>query len=610
MTDTTTTAAASMPKRADAPREQTWAIETVFATPAEWDAAYTTLNGQLGDLGEFRGELGSSARTLLDALRRREEVELQAWRLHLYASMRAATDATDPEALALLGRAGGIAAQASAALAYFEPELLQIEPATLERFMTELPDLTVQRHYFDRLQRRRAHVRSSEVEELLAQVSEPLDSFYTIHTALADADLSLGQITDAQGQTVQLGQANHGEYLHSADRSVRQAAWEAMMDAYLSMKNTFAANYAGSVKRDVFLMRARNYPSSLEASLAPEAIPQEVFYNLLDTVWKNLPIWQRYFKVRAKLLGIEQAHGWDISEAPLPRPNAKPVPITFDEGVELIAASLAPLGDEYVGIVRKGIQDRWVDYANNAGKVGGAFSTGMPGEHPFILMSWQDELGAVSTLAHELGHSLHSYYANAAQPLVYADYSMFVAEVASNMNQALMGAHLLETVDDPNFLITIIEERMGNNLRYLFTMPILAKFELDCHERVERGEALTAEGMIDALADLYAQGYGDAVALDHDRMGINWARFTHLFANFYVFQYATGISAAAQLAQQVRAGGPEAAQRYIDFLKTGGSEYPVEALKKAGIDMSKPEPVQAAFDILASYVDKLEQLIG
>jgi oligoendopeptidase F len=187
---------------------------------------------------------------------------------------------------------------------------------------------------------------------------------------------------------------------------------------------------------------------------------------------------------------------------------------------------------------------------------------------------------------------------------------MFVAEVASNMNQALLGAHLLETVDDPNFLITIIEERMGNNLRYLFTMPILAKFELDCHERVERGEALTAEGMIDTLADLYAQGYGDAVALDHDRMGINWARFTHLFANFYVFQYATGISAAAQLAQQVRADGPEAAQRYIDFLKTGGSEYPVAALKKAGIDMSKPEPVQAAFDILASYVDKLEQLIG
>ena len=611
MTDAnTSTATATLPKRADAPREQTWAIETVFASPADWDAAYAKLSGELDDMAEFRGELGTAARTLLDGLRRREDLLRQAWRLNLYASMRAATDATDTEALTLMGRAGGIAAQAAAVTAYVEPELLQIEPATLERFMAELPELAEQRHYFDTLQRRRAHVRSSEVEELLAQVSEPLDSFNGIHSALADADLSLGEITDPRGQSVQLGQANHGEYLHSEDRGVRQAAWEAMLDAYLSMKNTFAANYAGSVKRDVFFMRSRGYSSSLAAALSPEAIPQEVFYNLLDTVWKNLPIWQRYFTVRAKLLGVDKAHGWDISESPLPRPNAKPVPITFDEGVELIAASLAPLGEEYVSIVRQGIKDRWVDYANNAGKVGGAFSTGMPGEFPFILMSWQDELGAVSTLAHELGHSLHSYYSGIAQPIVYADYSMFVAEVASNMNQALLGAHLLETVDDPNFLITIIEERMGNNLRYLFTMPILAKFELDCHERVERGEALTAEGMLETLADLYAQGYGDAVVLDHDRMGINWARFPHLFANFYVFQYATGISAAAQLAQQVRAGGPEAAQRYIDFLKTGGSEYPVEALKKAGIDMSKPEPIQAAFDILASYVDRLEQLVG
>ena len=608
-TDANQPSMATLPRRADVTREQTWAIETVYATPTDWEAAYNAVADRLGELAAFRGELGAAARTLLDGLRRREEIARAVWRLGLYASMRVAEDATDSDALALMGRASGLGAQANAAAAFFDPELLGIEPATLESFMREQPELAVYRHAFDKLRRRRAHVRAAEVEELLAQVGEPLDEFAAVHTALADADLSLGRIADERGSTVELGQGNLGQYLHSGDRRVRQAAWEASADAYRALKNTFGATYAGAVKRDVFYARARNYASSLEAALAPEAIPLEVFHNLLDTVWKNFPIWQRYFRARAKLLGVEQAHGWDISESPLPRPNAKPVPITFDEGVEIVAASLAPLGDEYVGIVRQGIQDRWVDYAPNAGKAGGAFSTGMPGHHPFILMSWHDELGAVSTLIHELGHSLHSYYAWQTQPFVYADYSMFVAEVASNMNQALMGAHLLETVDDPNVLITVIEERMGNNLRYLFTMPILAKFELDCHERVERGEALTAQGMTDMMAGLYAQGYGDAVALDRERMGITWARFPHLFANFYVFQYATGISAAAQLARQVRADGPEATTRYLDFLKTGGAAYPVEALKRAGIDMSQPEPIQAAFDMLAGYVERLEGLI-
>ena len=230
--------------------------------------------------------------------------------------------------------------------------------------------------------------------------------------------------------------------------------------------------------------------------------------------------------------------------------------------------------------------------------------------HRGIIDAAADESQLAGVLAHELGHSLHSCYSWQTQPWIYSDYSMFVAEVASNMNQALMGAHLLETVDDPDFLITIIEERMGNNLRYLFTMPMLARFELDCHEKVERGEALTAEGMIETMANLYAEGFGDAVDLDRERQGITWARFPHLFANFYVFQYATGISAAAQLAAQVRSEGPEAAKRYFDFLKTGGSVYPVEALKRAGIDMSRPEPIQAAFDMLAGYVDRLEELVS
>lgn len=607
MTEGTTT----LPKRAQVAHEDTWDVESVFATTEDWEAGFAAASGRLAELEQYNGKLGESGASLLAGLKLRDEILLTVYRVGVYAGLKVAEDATNAASLAMNDRASGLFAGAMAAASFYEPEILALEPETLARLQADETGLAEYAHYLDSLERRRAHVRSAEVEQVLAMASDPTSQFETIHTALVDADLKLGTINDEDGNAVELGQGNYDRYLHSADRSVRQAAWETSSDAYLSLKNTFAANYAGAVKRDVLYAGVHNYGSTLEAALSPNAMPLEVFHNLIDTVHKNFPTWQRYFKARAKLLGIEKAHGWDITEGPLQAAGRPPQrKITFDEGVELIAASLAPLGNEYVSGVQQGIEQRWVDRMPNAGKVGGAFSSGVPGTHPFILMSWQDDLNSVSTLTHELGHSLHSFYTWQTQPTIYSDYSMFVAEVASNMNQALMGAHLLETETDPNFLITVIEERMGNNLRYLFTMPTLARFELDCHEKVERGEALTADGMIETMADLYAEAYGDAVEIDRERMGITWARFPHLFANYYVFQYATGISAAAQLAQQVRAGGPEAASRYIDFLKTGSAEYPVDALRKAGIDMRTPEPIQAAFDILASYVDRLEQIIG
>lgn len=606
MTKGTTT----LPKRSELAHEDTWDVESVFATTGDWEAAFNAANGRLAELEQYRGKLGESGAALLAGLKLRDEILLEVYRIGMFAGLRVAEDATNAASLAMSDRASGLVASAFAAASFYEPEILDLEPETLARLQAAEAGLAEYAHYLDTLEQRRAHVRSAEVEELLAMASDPTNQFESIQTALADADLKLGTIHDEDGNEVELGQGNYDRYLHSADRGVRQAAWETSSDAYLSLKNTFAANYAGAVKRDVLYARAHRYGSTLEAALAPNAIPLEVFHNLIETVHKNFPTWQRYFKARARLLGIEKAHGWDITEGPLQAAGRPPQRvISFDEGVELIAASLAPLGDEYVGFVQQGIEQRWVDRMPNAGKVGGAFSSGVPGTHPFILMSWQDDLNSVSTLTHELGHSLHSFYTWRTQPTIYAEYSMFVAEVASNLNQALMGAHLLETETDPDFLITVIEERMGNNLRYLFTMPTLARFELDCHERVERGEALTADSMIEAMAGLYSEAYGDAVEIDRERMGIIWARFPHLFANYYVFQYATGISAAAQLAQQIREQGPEAAARYIDFLKTGSAEYPVDALRKAGIDMRTPEPIQAAFDILASYVERLEQLV-
>lgn len=598
------TATHSLPRRAKLTPEERWDIESVFPDDAAWEAAYAEAGARIAELAEYREGLGESAGALLAALRLRDEIAARVGRVGVYTSLRFAEDATNPTYGGLAERGRGLRARFMAAAAFIEPAILALAPATLERFMAEDADLARYRHYFDRVGLGRGHVRSAEVEEVLAEAANLGDTPRATRAALENADLALGTIRDEAGAEVRLGQGNLQRFGRSADRAVRRAAWEQSADAYLGMRHTFAATLAGVVKRDVFFARMRRYDSSLEAALAPNKIPVAVFHNLLDTVWRNLPIWHRYFAARRRLLGLDALHGWDLT-APLEREHR---PIPFDAGVALIAAGLAPLGEDYLAIMRRGIAARWADPWPNIGKGGGAFSSGVQGTHPFISMSYGNDLGGVSTLAHELGHSMHSYYSWQAQPWVYSSYSLFVAEAASNMHQALLGAHLLETTDDPHLLLAVIEERMGNHLRYLFTMPILARFELDCHERVERGEALSAEGMTAALADLYRQGYGGEVVLDEARMGITWARFPHLFANFYVFQYATGIAAAAALARQVRTEGAPAAARYIDFLKAGGSVYPLDALLAAGVDLRDPAPVQAAFDILDGYVKRLEAM--
>lgn len=604
MTETSGSSATTLPRRSDLKPEQTWNLESIFATRADWDMAYRQLDDRVPGIEAYRGRATESASTLLAVLQLRDDLRKQTDMINVYAYLRRAEDATNAEAAELADRAGNLDARLAAAASFVEPEILALDPATIQQYLDAEPELATFGHYLDRLGRMRDHIRSSEVEALLAQADNVMYGFAGVRGALENADLNLGTITDAEGNEVQLGQGNYHHYIRDADRDVRERTWKTAADAYLGMKNTFAGTLAGGIKRDVFHMRARNFSSSLEASLYPNAIPTEVFHNLVDTVWQNLPTWHRYFEIRKRILGLDVHHEWDIA-APLTGDGPE---ISFDAGMEMILESLAPLGEEYVGIVRQGVADRWVDAWANVGKGGGAFSAGSNGTLPFISMSYQNDLGSVSTLTHELGHSMHSYYTWQNQPVIYSHYSMFVAEAASNMHQALLGAHLFGQERDRDFQIAMIEERMSNHLRYFFTMPILAKFELDCHERVERGEALTAESMTSTLAGIYNEAYGGRVEVEHDRMGITWARFPHLFANFYVFQYATGISAAAAMAQQVLDEGEPARQRYLEFLKAGDSKYPIDALRDAGIDMRDPAPVQAAFDILAGYVDRLDEL--
>ena len=597
-----------IPSRAEIPVEYTWDTTSLFATPDAWAVAFDQVLAQLPGIKPFQGHLGESPEQLADCLALHETIAQAAQRIGMYAFLGYSVDTNDQAAVARHSRASTLSSQVQAAMAFIEPELMAVGFATLFHWVETAPCLAIYRHYFEYLQHTQAHVRSAEVEELLGQVNDAFQTASTVHGVLANADLQIEGATTTNGALVEVIHGNMSALLSDADRTVRRTAWEHYADAHLAYKNTMAACLSTGVKQNVFKARARGYASSLAASLYPNDIPLEVFHNLITTYRQHLPTWHRYWRVRRQALGLDKLHEYDI-KAPL---TAVKTPVTYPQAVDWIAAGMQPLGDEYVNILRRGaLEQRWVDIYPNKGKRAGAYSYGGPGTHPFIFMSYNDDLFSLSTLAHELGHSLHSYYSWQTQPPIYARYTLFAAEVASNFNQALVRAHLLTTQMDRDFQIGVIEEAMSNFHRYFFIMPTLARFELEIHERVERGQALNAESLIQLMADLFAEGYGGEVELDVQRIGITWAEFsTHLYSNFYVFQYATGIAGAHALAEKILANEPGAVDRYLTFLKAGGSAYPLDALKQAGVDLTTPEPVEQTFAVLAGLVDRLAQLVN
>jgi oligoendopeptidase F len=462
-------------------------------------------------------------------------------------------------------------------------------------------------HFIDKLEQDSVHVRSGEVEEVLALTSDPFSGPYAVYSALNNNDLSFRPAVDSNGRQLEIGQSSMGSLISHSDREIRRTAWENYSDAYLAFKNTFAAALTARIKQNVFYARVLGFENSLQAALKPNCVPAKVFYNLIEVFKKHLPTWHRYWRLRRKALGYERFHVYDI-KAPLT--TSSPA-VSFRQAVDWICEGMAPMGEEYVSILRKGcLEERWVDWACNKGKSDGAFSSGSVGTRPFIMMSFTNDLYSLSTLAHELGHSMHSYYTRMTQPYVYARYGIFAAEVASNFNQAMVRGYLVRTRTERDFQITLIEEAMSNYHRYFFIMPTLARFELEMHSRVEKGAPLSADIMTGVTADLFSEGYGEEVVFDHDRIGITWAQFLHMYMNFYVYQYATGISGADALVRGVLDGSdPQASNRYVDFLKCGGSRYPLDALKMAGVDLETPEPVERAFEVLSGLVDRLEELI-
>jgi oligoendopeptidase F len=593
--------------RSEIEDKYTWNAPSVFESDEAWEEAFQEILDSLPGLRKFKGRLADGPSTIADVFEAQEAIIREAGKIFVYAGMSHAVEATDQEAAGRYNKVQGMYGKVQAAAAFIDPELLEIGEEKLREWIKEEPRLAIYEHYLNDLFRKQAHVRSPEVEELLGMLADPFSGVSGAVGMLTNADFKFEPAIAMDGTEVPLAHGTIMKILAGADREARRSAWENYTDLYLAHKNVLAGSLTTSIKQNVFLMRARGYDSTVEASLFEYNVPVDVFHNLIETFRKNLPTWHRYWKIRRKALGVDVLHLYD-GWAPLTK--EQPV-VTYEQAVEWICEGLAPMGEEYVAILRNGcLRDRWVDVYPNKGKRDGAFSHGVPGTYPFIMMSYGDTVFSLSTLAHELGHSMHSYLTWETQPLVYSHYSLFVAEVASNFHQAMVRAYLLDHNPEPAFQLSLIEEAMANYHRYFLIMPTLARFELEMHEALERGEGLTADPMTERLADLFEEAYGEEMQFERQRMGIQWARYGHLYRDYYVYQYATGIAGANALANRVLSGEEGAVEDYMSFLKAGSSEYPLDVLKMAGVDLTKSDAVEKSFAVLADMVDRLEELVG
>ncbi|OTA41576.1 MAG: oligoendopeptidase F, partial [Symbiobacterium thermophilum] len=576
-------------KRHEVPDEHKWDLDSVYASVEEWEKDYARVEAMVPQLTAYQGRLGESAGTLLGALQARDELFKLLEQVVVWARMKEDEDTTNSTYQALEARARSLYAKVTAAGAFVTPEILAIPTETIRAWLDQEPGLAVYRHELEDILRLKAHVRSQEVEELLAQMAEVGAAPSDIFGKLNHADLKFPKIRDEQGNEVELTLGRYLRFLESPVREVRKQAFEALHSTYKKFRNTIAATYANSVKTDVFYARARRYPSARAAALARTNIPESVYDNLIATVHKNLPSLHRYVQLRRRMLGLDELHMYDLYTPMVPDVDRK---IPYEEAVDTILKALAPLGEEYCEVARRGLTvERWVDIYENEGKRSGAYSFGAYTTKPFILMNYQDNLDSMFTLAHELGHSMHSYFSRKHQPYHYSSYTIFVAEVASTFNEALLTDYLLKSTDDPKLKMYLINHQLESFRTTLYRQTLFAEFEHIAHQRVESGEALTADVLDEIYYDLNKKYYGTEGMVVDDLIAVEWARIPHFYSAFYVYQYATGISAATALSQQVLREGQPAVERYLNFLKSGSSDYSTNLLKKAGVDMTSPEPV-------------------
>jgi len=595
-----------MTKRSDIGKEFTWDLESIYPTDDSWEDSFKKIEQGLPELEALKGTLAQNGSTLLKVLQVRDELYEELETVFVYASMRKDEDTTNSVYLGMFDRAMQLYVRASTVISYIEPEILALPQTTLDTYVQETAGLGLYRQQLDDINRNRPHVRSAEVEAVLAaagEISEVPDSIFSM---IDNADLKLPQIHNEKSEEVPLTKGNYLVYIRSTDRNVRKEAFEGMHGTFLKQRNTIASTLGGQVKGSLFFTRQRGFGSSRERALSRYNIPVSVYDNLVETVSEHIHLLNRYMKLRKRLLQLDELHMYDLY-VPIVKETADE--ISYQEACDTVASALAPLGQNYTSILRQAFKDRWIDVYETPGKRGGAYSGGGYKTHPFILLNFQNKRESMYTLAHELGHSMHSYFTRSHQPFQYGDYTIFVAEVASTLNEGLLTEYLLRNTDDPEVRLSILNHSLEGLRGTLFRQTMFAEYEQQIHSQAEQGQPLTADSLSAMYRALNEKYYGGEAVID-ELIDIEWARIPHFYYNFYVFHYATGISAASALVQQILQEGQPAVQRYLTFLSSGSSDYSIELLKKAGVDMTSPEPVRQALQLFDSHLTQMEKLLG
>jgi oligoendopeptidase F len=601
------TAVKALPARSEIPVEETWKLEDIFASDEEWEQEFQAVKNMIPGIKEYEGKLGEGAETLYKALQFQDKLLERIGKLYTYSHMRYDQDTTNSFYQGLDSRMKNLYSQAASQLAFIVPEILSLEESKVAGFLNENPKLKLYEQAIAEINLQRPHVLSAEQEALLAEAGEVMDASSNTFGMLNNADLEFPSIKDEQGKEVEITHGRYIRFLESEDERVRRDAFKAVYKTYGNFKNTFSSTLSGNVKKDNFNAKIRNYESARHAALSANNIPESVYDNLVNTVNENLPLLQRYLKLRKKVLGLNELHMYDLF-TPLVK-DAK-MEIKFNEAKEYILKGLAPLGEEYAKILQEGFENRWVDVPENKGKRSGAYSSGAYGTHPYILMNWQDNVNDLFTLAHEFGHSVHSYYTRKSQPYPYGNYSIFVAEVASTCNEALLNDYLLKTIDDEQKRIYLLTHYLEGFRGTVFRQTMFAEFEHLIHQKAQNNEALTADLLTKEYYALNKKYFGEEDIVIDEEIGLEWARIPHFYYNYYVYQYATGFSAATALCKQILEEGEPAVKRYINFLSAGSSDYPIEVLKKAGVDMTSADPIKDACKVFEEKLTELEQLLS
>ena len=592
-----------IPDRNEISSEYKWKLEDLYPNTEKWEESYKTIGSKSDDYKSFAGKISESPENLLDFLTFNDQISMEAERLYVYANMKLHEDSRISASQELSNKAEMLMVKLMNDSAFATPEITSIGEEKLADFTAHKPELKKYQHYLLSLMRRQKHILSKAEEEILAKTGNFSNTAEDIFAMINDADMTFGDIKDENGQDITLTKGRYTKYMESENREVRKSAFYTLYASYEKQKNTLAATYYSSVKKDAFYADVRKYASSLEAALDDDNIPVSVYNNLIASVHKYLPLMHRYVKIRKKILGLNELHPYDLY-APLAKDaNVK---ITYPQAKETVIKALDVMGSEYISALKEGFENGWIDVYENNGKRGGAYSWGTYSCHPYVLLNHNDNLNSMFTIAHEMGHALHSYFTWKKQPYIYSGHKIFVAEVASTCNEALLMEYMLKTTTEKNqrkYLINYFLEQFKGTF---FRQSMFAEFEKNAHHMVEKGQPLTCDILCNMYHDLNRQYFGDELVIDKS-LDLEWSRIPHFYSAFYVYQYATGYTAAIALSRKILNDGKSAVKKYMEFLSNGNSLYSIDLLKGAGVDMTSTEPFDEAMKVFESLLDMIEK---